>query len=150
MPALVTLGLAYVTGVVSGVVLQRRRARTKAEAAAAARAASGRDALKRARAVLDSPLDSSVLRLGGTEAEVAAMRAQAAESAVAALNSQLELARKALTIAGSEFEAVLAEKAEAEEEAGILREILVEKDAQLRSLEATQALTTRALDQRRK
>ena len=78
------------------------------------------------------------------------MRAEAAESAVAALNSQLELARKALTIAGGEFEAVLAEKAEAEEEAGILREILAEKDAQLRSLETTQALTTRVLDQQRK
>ena len=63
-------------------------------------------------------------------------RAAAAEAGLSEQTAQLRELQAALTIAGSEFEEALAEKDEALEEAELLRQILAEKEAQIRSLEA--------------
>jgi hypothetical protein len=156
-PALIALGVAYLAGFVTGTLLARRRQKQRVAAAAALRASSGRDALQRARAVLDNSLDgrpaaaaassaasaapasgaavSAAAPAGDVDAALASARAQAAEAGLATQTAQLRELQGALAIAGEEFEEALSDKAAAEEEVSLLRAILVEKDAQLRALE---------------
>ena len=139
-PALIALGCSYLFGFVTGALLARRRAKAKAVAAAALRSSSGRDALQRARAVLDISMSTSSQKAGAlsdaSPASLLQARAAAAEAGLSEQTAQLRELQAALTIAGSEFEEALAEKDEALEEAELLRQILAEKEAQIRSLEA--------------
>jgi hypothetical protein len=148
-PALIALAVAYLAGFFSGGVVSRRRAKARLEMAAALRASSGRDALQRARAVLEislddksrgasraaSPKTDSATTPAAFEAALAGARAEAAEAGLATQTAQLRELQGALAIAGEEFEEALSDKAAAEEEVELLRQILAEKDSQLRALE---------------
>lgn len=138
-PALIALGCSYLFGFVTGAFIARRRSKAKAAAAAAMRGSSGRDALQRARAVLDISMSSGGQKAGalndGSPAGLLQARASAAEAGLSAQTAQLRELQAALTIAGAEFEEAMTEKEEALEEAELLRAILAEKDAQIRALE---------------
>ena len=136
-PALIALGASYLLGFLTGALLSSRRAKKKAALAASLRRNSGRDALQRARAVLDVSLVRAQASpsAGAEPPELLQARAAAAEAGLAAQTAQLRELQGALAIAGAEFEEALSEKDEALEEAELLRLILEEKEAQLKALE---------------
>ena len=81
-PALIALGASYLLGFLTGALLSSRRAKKKAALAASLRRNSGRDALQRARAVLDVSLvrTQASPSAGAEPPELLQARAAAAEA----------------------------------------------------------------------